>query len=727
MKLPEKPGSNLGGLVRRAMSNERGVPALLNAFVGRLARNRPTLGASMTGSAQLSLGTISTILGGIGFASVLGGELLRTQAQELRTSNGVSGAVDSPTGEWRSYSGDPGSMRYSALDQINRENVGKLAIAWRRPALDASFVGATPVDGATPANDFIASPLMIDGVLYSPNQIGLVEAFDPGTGKTIWLQQPYPDEPEGGLRGSATRGVAYWTNGTTRRLFVTRGEYLIALDPATGKPVADWGENGRVFLRPALGPRATVYTTTTGPQVCSDVVMVGNQVRDAVTRKDMPPGNIQAFDVRTGKSRWVFRVIPQPGEFGGSTWQGDSASYTGQANMWAPASVDQNKGLAYLPLSSATSDMYGGHRLGDNLFSDSLVCVKCETGERVWHYQLVHHDLWDFDIPAAPILADLNVNGKPIQAVIQITKQAFTFVFDRVTGQPVWPIEERSVPGSDTPGERTSSTQPFPTKPPPFDRQGVTVDDLIDFTPQLRAQALEIVKRYRLGPLFTPPSIKGANPGDTQGTIQLPGSVGGADIQGGSFDPETGTLYVPSISAPFIADLVPGNPAETNLNYLPATRAYPPGPRGLPLLKPPYGRITAIDMHKGEISWVTASGDGPRDHPELKPLNLPPLGNPGRGGLLTTKTLLFAGEGDPVMVRAGRRLSADMPRSVAPGAGGNKFKAYHKRTGERLWEIELPSGTTAPPMTYMCNGKQYIVLSIGSLDRAPEFVALALP
>jgi quinoprotein glucose dehydrogenase len=324
---------------------------------------------------------------------------------------------------------------------------------------------------------------MIDGVLFSPNQIGLVEAFDPGTGKTIWLQQPYPDEANGGLSGTATRGVAFWTDGMVRRLFVIRGEYLIALDPSTGRSVPTWGENGRVFLRPGLGPRSTGYTTTTGPQVCNAVVIVGNSTRDAVRQTEMAPGNVQAFDVKTGQSRWVFRVIPGEGPFGNNTWEGDSASYSGQANMWAPASVDQENGLAYLPLSSATSDMYGGHRLGDNLFSDSLVCVKCATGQRVWHYQLVHHDLWDYDIPAAPVLADIEVNGKRIKAVAQITKQAFTFVFDRLTGEPVWPIEERAVPQSDTPGERTSPTQPFPTKPPAFDRQGVTIDDLIDFTP----------------------------------------------------------------------------------------------------------------------------------------------------------------------------------------------------------------------------------------------------
>ena len=308
-----------------------------------------------------------------------------------------------------------------------------------------------------------------------------------------------------------------------------------------------------------------------------------------------------------------------------------------------------------------------------------------------------------------------------------MTKQAFAFVFDRTNGQPVWPIEERPVPTSDTPGERTSPTQPFPTRPPPFDRQGVTVDDLIDFTPGLRADALELVKKYRIGPMYTPPSIRGAGPAETSGTVQLPGSVGGADWQGASFDPETGVLYVQSITGPFVADLVKGDPKRTNLDYVPGARAYPPGPRGLPLLKPPYGRITAIDLNQGEIRWTVPNGDGPRDHPLLKPLKLPPLGNPGRAGILTTKSLLFVGEGDPVMVRAGPRLPPDMPLSVAPGAGGKKFRAFDKSNGAVVWETELPAGTTGTPITYLFEGKQYIVVAIGSHDSRAEYIALALP
>jgi quinoprotein glucose dehydrogenase len=632
------------------------------------------------------------------------------------------GAQSMPQGQWRYTAGDSGSTRYSPLDQISRDNVRRLAVAWRRPAVDPSLTAAAP--NLNYPEDFRATPLMIDGVLYSSNGVGLVEAFHPGTGRTLWIQPRYPDES---LTGMATRGLAYWSEGDTRRLFVTRGEYLIALDPVTGQHVTTWGENGRVSLKPQAGPDPAAVSSSSGPQVCRDVVIVGSQMNDAPRTRDQPPGNVQAFDVRTGRPRWTFKVIPGPGEVGNETWENGSSSYSGHANLWTLMSADQERGLAYLPLSSPTNDMYGGHRLGDNLFSDSLVCVRCDTGERVWHYQLTHHDLWDYDLPAPPLLATITVDGRRIDAVIQVTKQAFAFVFDRVTGQPVWPIEERPVPGSDTPGERTSPTQPFPTKPPPFDRQGVTLDDLIDFTPALRAEALQLVKKYRIGPMYTPPSIRGDGPSGTRGTVQLPGSVGGADWQSASFDPETGTLYVQSITGPFVADLVKGDPKRTNLDYVPGTRAYPPGPRGLPLLKPPYGRVTAIDLHRGEIRWMVPNGDGPRDHPLLKPLNLPPLGNPGRAGILTTRSLLFLGEGDPVMVRAGLRLPPDMPLSVAPGAGGKKFRAFDKSTGAVVWETEFPSGTTGTPITYLFEGKQYIVVAVGSRDSRPEYIALALP
>jgi glucose dehydrogenase len=627
----------------------------------------------------------------------------------------------SQSGEWRYHSADQGSTKYSSLDQINKGNVSQLRIAWRRPAVDASILRDRP--GLNYSHDFRSTPIMIDGVMYASDGVGLVEAFNPGTGQTLWVQRPFGDEPAG-LPGTSTRTIGYSADTTGRRIYVTRGEYLIALDATTGEVIPNWGTGGRVNLKTGLGPLATTYSNSSGPQVCGDVVITGANMTDRPAVKAQAPGDVQAFDIHTGKPRWTFHVIPRPGEVGYETWEKDSASYTGMANLWSLIAADEQLGLAYLPLTSPTNDMYGGQRPGDNLFSDSLVAVKCSTGERVWHHQLVHHDLWDYDNPAAPILADITVSGKPIKAVVQITKQAFAFVFDRATGEPVWPIEERPVPKSATPGEQTSPTQPFPTRPPPFDRQGVTTDDLIDFTPELRQQALELARQYKIGPMFTPPTVAG--PG-MKGTLQLPGSVGGADWQSGAFDPETGILYVQSITAPFVADINKGDPSVTDLEYVPGLRAYPTGPQGLPLLKPPYGRLTAIDLNKGEILWTVANGDGPRNHPLLKPLNLPPLGNPGRASPLVTKTLLFLGEGDPVMVRAGSRLPPGMPLAIAPGAGGKKFRAFDKATGTILWETELSSGTTGIPMTYAYQGKQYIVVAVGSTERDPEFVAFSLP
>jgi quinoprotein glucose dehydrogenase len=667
----------------------------------------------------MSARTACVILGIVATAAIGPSTKLRAGAAQQGTGRG----------EWTRYGGDPGSTKYAPLDQINKTNISQLRIAWRRPAVDPSISSQVP--GFSYSNNFRSTPLMIGGVLYSPNGIGLVEAFHPATGKTIWVQKPFADEPAQGLRGDSTRGVTYWTDGTEHRLYVVRGEYLIALDLRSGQPISSFGEKGRVNLRAGLGPRATIYSWTGAAQVCRDVVIVGvglGTMTDRPQNREQAPGNVQAFDVRTGKPRWMFKVIPEPGQVGGDTWEKDSWAYSGAANLWSLISADEEQGFAYLPLTSATNDMYGGHRLGDNVFANTLVCVRCLTGERVWHYQIVHHDLWDYDLPAAPILADITVGGTRIRAVVQLTKQAFAFVFDRTTGKPVWPIEERPVPASDTPGERTSPTQPFPTRPPPFDRQGATIDNLIDFTPALRAEAIELTRQWRMGPLFTPPSIRGDEPGATRGTVQLPGSVGGADWQGGAFDPETGILYVQSITGPFTADLLKGDPKSTNLNYVPGLRAWTPGPQGLPLFKPPYGRITAIDLNRGDHVWMVPNGDGPRDHPLLKPLNLPPLGHPGRSSPLVTKTLLFMGEGDPIMSNLGSRLLPEMPASNAPGAGGRKFRAYDKATGAVLWETEMPAGTTGAPMTYMFEGKQYIAVAIGSREEgSAQYVAFSLP
>lgn len=614
-------------------------------------------------------------------------------------------------GQWPNHSGDKGSTKYAPLDQINRSNVRNLHVAWRRPAVADELRGQH--QQLKFSNLFRSTPLMINGVLYASDGIGLVEAFDPATGRTLWVQESTDLGPEA-LAGTSTRGIAYWRNGADERILSVRPPYLYAINLKTGELIRSFGEAGKVDLRTGLGPQPQPFNFTSAPLIVKDIAVIGSSIADNPNVKEGTRGDVRGYDVKTGKLRWTFRTIPGEREFGVETWEDRSWEYTGAVNAWSNLSADEELGYIYLPLTSPTSDMYGGHRLGNNLFSDSLVCLKAETGERVWHFQLVHHDLWDYDLPAAPILADIRVNGKPIKAVVQVTKQGFAFVFDRVTGQPVWPIEERPVPQSATPGERTAPTQPFPTKPAPFERQGVSVDDLIDFTPELRREAIDITKRYVVGPLFTPPSIKGDGPNDTKGTLQLPGSVGGADWNGAALDPETGILYVPSVTGTFAADLVSGNTVQSNLRYVHGTREFVTGPRGLPLFKPPYGRITAINLNTGDHVWVKPNGDGPREHPAIKHLNLPPLGQPGRASPLVTKTLLFIGEGDPINVR------------TPPGGGGRKFRAYDKASGAVVWEMEFPAGTTGAPMTYMYKGKQYIAFAIGSSEHQAEFVALAL-
>jgi len=626
----------------------------------------------------------------------------------------IDGAA-AKTGEWPYYSADNRSTKYSALDQINKDNVSMLRVAWRRPQADPALLEANP--DIRLSNRYTATPIMVNGVLYVPDGFGLVEALDPGTGRTLWTQKPLTPAPEGLQGGGAHWGVAYWSQGADARIFSTRAQYLFALDATTGDPIADFGDGGKVDLNVGLGPLMKSYRWSGVPLISRDVIVVGSSMleQDSARTKEGPPGDVRGYDVKTGKLRWTFHVIPRAGEPGVETWENDSYTYTGAGNVWSMMSADDELGYVYLPTSSGTNDMYGGHRPGKNLYTSSIVCLDVRTGKRIWHFQTVHHDLFDYDNPAAPILTDITVAGRRIKAVSQVTKHGFVFVLDRATGKPVWPIEERRVPQSNVPGEKTSATQPFPTKPPPFERQGLQEDDLIDFTAELRAEAVAIIKQYRTGPLFTPPSVRGDQPGAVKGTLQLPGSNGGTAWTGAAFDPETSTLFIPSKTNPFSADLVKGNPQETDLDYRAATRPLVAGPRGLPLVKPPYGRVTAIDLNKGERAWMVANGDGPRDNPAIKALNLGPLGQAVRSSAIATKTLLFVTEGDQLNPR------------TPPGGGGRKFRALDKDTGQTLWEIELEAGANGAPMTYLFNGKQYVVWAIGGQRHAAELVALSLP
>ena len=547
-------------------------------------------------------------------------------------------------------------------------------------------------------------------------------AIDAVSGQTLWKFDPgtYKNPPPGNV-GYVSRGVTYWSDGQEQRILVATGDaYLISLDARNGRPDPNFGQRGRVDL--TLGLRRPVkrgvYGVTSPPALVGERVIVGSSILDAALAPDPPPGDVRAFDVRTGRLVWTFHSIPQPGEWGQDSWEQGSGQKAGHTNVWSPMSVDEERGLVYLPFSTPTNDNYGGERPGHNLYADALVCVKARSGERVWHFQMVHHGLWDYDLPAAPVLMDIEVDGRPIAAAAQVTKQGFVFVFDRHSGQPVWPIEERQVPPSDIPSERISPTQPFPTRPPPFERQGLEPSDLIDFTAELRREALEIIGRYRFGPLFTPPS--------EQGTVNLPGNSGGAYWAGAAFDPASDTLFIPSVTAPYLLTLKPDPEPDAPFRYRsdPEADLLLRGPAGLPAVKPPYSRVTAIDLNEGEIWWMTPLGEGPRNHPLLKSLKLPRLGSGGRGLVLATASLLFVGEGLSVeqVYNSLRRLPPSDCCANRP-----RFHALDKDSGEIVWEMDLPAYPSGSPMTYAIDDRQLIVIPIGGLDEPAELIALALP
>ncbi len=642
----------------------------------------------------------------------------------------VSLPVDAQTTEWRSYGADVEGTKYSPLEQINAENFRDLEIVWRQSVLPDVVRGGRDVRASVAAQN---TPLMVDGRLYISTGLGTVAALDATTGEVVWHDIPPSRNGEPFERVRQTRGVAYWDDpqSSDARVIAVVGSYLVALNAETGSRYEDFGDAGEVDLREGYDDREVdTFSWGSPPIVVNGVVIIGSAMSDVTNptmpaMKEMPPGDVRGFDARSGEQLWSFHTVPREGEPGNETWltalNQDRASweYTGNTNMWAWASADEELGYVYIPLSTPTNDYYGGYRPGDNLFAEAIVCLDARTGQRVWHFQAVHHGIWDYDFPAAPNVVDIEVDGRTIQAVAAVSKQAFTYVFDRATGEPVWPIEERPVPTGNVPGEWYAPTQPFPSKPPPFDQQGTSVDDLIDFTPELRREALDIFTSHVTGPLFTAPSLIDNEPGGTQGTLQMPGVVGGADWGGAAVDPEHGILYVPSVHSESVIGIVPSEHPRSDMNLVLHSLTPVEGPQELPLFKPPFGRLVAIDLNQGEILWSVANGRGPTGHPALKDLDLPDLGQPGRVSPLVTKTLVILGEGG--------NTGVVVLKSIWGGAGGKMLRAYDKMTGDVLGEVALPGGTTAAPMTYMVDGRQYIVVTVGWEDMPSEYVARALP
>jgi quinoprotein glucose dehydrogenase len=625
--------------------------------------------------------------------------------------------------EWRYWGADAASTRYSPLDQINAENFEQLEVAW-----------VWRTDNFGPTADYIlrSTPIYVDGVLYTvAGQRRTAAALDPATGETLWtFREPTTQRWEYSMRKNYGKGVAYAeVDGSGRIYLVTPAFFMHALHASNGRPIESFGNEGTVDLLENLGypydhdkgipPEIGYITSSSPPIVVNGVVVVGNSHEQGYnqTRVENVPGHILAYDAKTGKHKWKFNIIPQPGEFGHETWESDAWSYTGNLSSWAPLSADPELGLVYVSTDGATIDNWGGFHPGDNLYGTSIVALDVETGKRRWHYQVVHHDIWNYDNPTAPNLVDITVDGKPIKALVQTTKQSFAYVLNRETGEPVWPIVETPVPQSLIPGEKTSPTQPIPTRPAGYEQQGVTIDDLIDFTPALRAEAVEMMKDYQMGPLFLPPLHRDNDLG-FKGSMNCPGGNGGTNIPGGAaIDPETNILYVASIKSCGAFALIPGSEAD-NPDDKPSGKTIsafvsggrgPRQVRGLPILKPPYGRITAIDLDTGETMWWIPNGDAPTfiaEHPDLKDLDIPNPGQPSHATKLVTKTLLMYGEG----------------RGAPP-----RFHAHDKQTGARIGTIELPAPTNTAPMTYMHNGKQYIVVSVGGRSFAGAHVALTLP
>ena len=611
--------------------------------------------------------------------------------------------------EWPHVGAGQAHTKYSAAEEITATNVGELEIVWQWEPNEVPLEEYGTLPGP-----FQATPIMVDNVLYLSTMYTRVAALDAETGAELWIFDPkaYEGGPKGaGPRGFKHRGIAYWRDGNDARIFLNSRDRLYAIDAATGKLDTGFGDGGSVLLTEGHGRPVTrfEFDQTSPPVVFEHLVIVGSRIPDRLQRKFDPPGTVQAFDARTGEHRWVFFTIPQSkDDVGADTWEDESWRFTGHANVWGLMSIDVERGLLYVPTSTPSSDYWGGRRLGANLFAESLVCLDAHTGERQWHFQTVHHGVWDYDLAAAPNLVTITVDGREIDAVAQVSKHGFTYVFDRVTGEPVWPIEERAVDTTtDVPGEVLYPTQPFPTKPPPFSRQGVSLEDANDLTPEIHALAMEEMKQFRLGPLFTPPSL--------QGTLQRPGASGGANWGGAAFDPESGLLFVrtsedadtnqvcvnagndPEVdveysnNCPFGASLLMFREADRpGADQTPESRLGP-----IPLIKPPYAHLVAIDLNAGDIAWKVPFGEGSRElreHPLLRGVELPErLGTRGNSGpMVTVGGLVFLGGGAPYLY------------------------AFDKATGAEIWRGATPFRTFANPMTYRAqSGRQFVVIATG--------------
>jgi quinoprotein glucose dehydrogenase len=613
-------------------------------------------------------------------------------------------ALQSSEVDWPFYGGDQGGEKYSKLTEINPQTVSRLHVAWTWKT------GETPADNGSRPGQFEVTPLMIDGVVYLSTPYNKVVALNAATGAVIWIYDSKAEElgqPANGT-GWVHRGVAAWRDNGKLRIFLNSRYRLICLDAATGKPVTSFGQDGMIDLSQGLiWPINKLHLSQTSPPVVyKDVVILGSGVGDRLVYKNDPPGDVRGFDAHTGKQLWSFHTIPQAGEPGNETWGNDSWKVTGHTNVWAPMTLDAERGLVYLPVTTPSNDFFGGNRPGNGLYGETLVCLDALTGKKKWHFQILHHGLWDYDLASPPTLVTIHVDGKKIDAVAQETKQGFVFVFDRVSGKPVWPIVERPVPASDIPMEHASATQPFPTKPPAISPQGMSEADAFDLTPELKAEAVEAMKQFRMGPLYTPPSYRG--------TLMRPGVIGGANWGGGAFDPETGLLYVKTTNESHIArvkqpDKSSSNPhaSEVDADWtgdLAGSNSIFHG--GLPLTKPPYGQLVAVDLNHGTIRWQITFGDSPqiRKNPALAGVKLPDaLGTAGPAGPFVTQGgLVFCGGGDTAL------------------------HAFDKATGKELWHATLPSSARGTPMTYRtADGQQFVLIASGIGSNA-TLVAFAL-